>query len=210
MSHHELTNDDALRAVCKLVGREQPGFQWTKDLVKAINIIRAADEKKRGDRDFQEWLWEDSRIAGVGQGTIPIGPALDNEKFRLWLAAKSMEPLPASAEDRLRFLTALYEDLKRQLRPLLGLRMPHLKIFRVIAALYPEAMTVMASKEMLKELVEMMGGRHLPPVERHLWVRWRLDGLLGNPGNDPTPLALRISLPWLLYEHVKRAPSAVA
>jgi probable HAF family extracellular repeat protein len=56
----------------------------------------------------------------------------------------------------------------------------------------------------LKTLVQAMGGPRLGGLERHLWVRKRLDDVLGNPGSGPAVLAERLSIPWLVYEHVDR------
>jgi hypothetical protein len=47
----------------------------------------------------------------------------------------------------------------------------------------------------------------LQPVERHLWVRERLDRVLGPAKTDPKSLAERISLPWMLYARFVRADS---
>jgi 5-methylcytosine-specific restriction protein B len=177
-------------------------------LAETLRWVRAADETQRGTREFQERLWEHNHVAAVGQGRISVDQALDEESFRRWLAARSMEPLPDSDAERRRFLTTLYDDLSKKLEPVTT-AMPHLKIFRVIAALYPEAMTTIASRGMLAQLARAMGapGKSLTPVERHVWVRNRLDELLGDPGNDPDALAERIALPWMLYERFVQAPA---
>ena len=111
-----------------------------------------------------------------------------------------MAPLPASMEERLRFLTALHQDLRKQLEPFVR-SVPHLKIFRVLATLYPDAMTTVASMGAMAKLAHAMDSdRTLDSAGRHVWVRHRLDSLLGDPANNPLALAERMALPWLLYE----------
>jgi hypothetical protein len=209
MIGHSLATDEGLRAACEAVGDprtwDAPRTEWTRLLATTIGWVRETDEKGRSTREFQERLWEHNHVAAVGQGNIPVDRALDDPAFRQWLAAKSMEPLPASAEARLPFLTDLYEQLKEKLAPV-SRAVPHLKIFRVMVALYPEAMTTVASAGMLDELTRAMGSDHrLPPVERHLWVRERLDKVLGQAATSPKNLAERMVLPWMLYARFVQA-----
>jgi len=214
MVQHDLTTDEGLRAACQSIwpperlGGERS--EWIPQLAETIRWVRAADEKERSTREFQHRLWEDNHVAAIGQGTIPIGRALDDETFCRWLAARSMNPVPSSPEERLRFLTSLYEDLKDKLEPFLDGKVPHLKIFRVMAALYPEAMTTVASTGVLDKLTRALGsGRRLDPVERHVWTRERLDRVLGAPSTEPEPLAERITLPWVLYARFVQTPTEV-
>jgi 5-methylcytosine-specific restriction enzyme B len=66
--------------------------------------------------------------------------------------------------------------------------------------MYPEAMTSIASIGHMHRLARALGApRGLEPVTRHVWVRERLDGLLGPAGQEPVALAERLSLPWMLY-----------
>jgi 5-methylcytosine-specific restriction protein B len=209
MVGHSLATDEGLRAACEALGDprtwETERTEWTRQLAATLEWVRGTDEEERRTREFQERLWEHNHVAAVGQGNIPIDRALDDPAFREWLAAKSVEPLPAPVEARLPFLTNLYEQLKEKLAPV-SRAIPHLKIFRVMAALYPEAMTTVASAGMVDELTRAMGsGRRLPAVERHLWVRERLDRVLGPAAGDPKSLAERISLPWMLYARFVQA-----
>lgn len=215
MTSFDLTTDDGLRAAIDSIGHAdtwgEDGSQWIKDLAVTIEWVRAADEAQRASREFQHRLWEDNHVAAVGQGQIRVDEALADDGFRRWLAAKSVEPLPPSPEARLPFLTALYEALKERLESLLTRhKTPHLKIFRVMAALYPEAMTTVASTGMLDKLSRTMGStRRLEPVERHVWVRSRIDQLLGSSPGDAIALAERMSIPWMLYARFVQPSSEV-
>lgn len=211
MSSYDLTTDDGLLAACQAIGPWQQwatgGSQWIRLLSETLQWVKSADESQRASREFQQRLWEKNNVAAVGQGQIPVDRALDDEGFRKWLSGRSMQALPPKTQDRLHFLTDLYRELKESLQPFLEGVTPHLKIFRVIAALYPEGMTTVASTSLLHKLTKAMGSsRTLEPVERHVWTRERLDRVLGDPGPDPTSLAERMSLAWMLFERFVQAP----
>ena len=107
-------------------------------------------------------------------------------------------------------MTSLYDDLKEKLEPFLDQKIPHLKIFRVMTALYPEGMTTVASAGALDKLTRAMGSAHrLDRVERHVWTRERLDQVLGAASSEPLPLAERITLPWMIYERFVQTPAEV-
>ena len=195
----DLATDEGLRAACAMIGPRDTS-EWVQDLARTIQMVRSASEEERAERAFQERLWEHNHVASPGQGQISVTRALDADDFRKWLATASAEPLPESREHRVRALTALYAGLQDRIRGYVD-RIPHLKMFRVIAALYPEAMTTIADRHKVQELAKRMGaGRGLVTIEQHVWVRERLDGLLGEASRDAIPLAERMSLPWMLYE----------
>lgn len=212
MSERNLTTDEGLRSACAVVMDrstwDDQRINWVRQLAGTLAWVRSTDEGGRATRDFQYRLWEQNHVAAVGQGQIPVDAALDDSSFREWLAARSMQPLPADPDARTRFLTELYEGLKDRLVPVCR-AVPHLKIFRVMAALYPAGMTTVASAGMLDALTRAMGSRRrLPPVERHVFVRTRIDSVLGAPSTADDELALRMTIPWLLYEEFVLAPSA--
>ena len=214
MSSYDLTNDQGLRSAIESIGPStswsEEGSRWIRNLAATIDWVRSSTVEHRATEEFQHRLWEDNHVAAVGQGQIRVDEALANETFRRWLAAKSMEPLPSSTEARLSFLSELYEALKKQLEALLTRhKTPHLKIFRVLAALYPEAMTTVASTGMLHKLAKAMGSGPLDPVERHVWVRSRIDTLLGDSPHVSLALAERMAIPWIVYERFVQTPSDV-
>ncbi len=215
MSTHDLASDEGLRAAVEAIG-DPSGWseaekRWTRDIAETIRWVRSADVLERSTREFQERLWNDNHIAAVGQGNINIGNALDDPGFRSWFAERSMNQIPGSKEEWSWFLTELHLELEARLQPFLGKGVPHLKIFRVLAALYPEAMTTIASRSALASLFRVMGGETaVEPAGRHVWIRHRLDGLLGDPGSEPQALAERMVLAWMLHEQqFAGAPTSV-
>ncbi|MGE3274950.1 MAG: McrB family protein [Vicinamibacterales bacterium] len=200
---HDLKTDEGLRAALESVREPvDENETWSARLAGVLDWLRAASETERQGRDFQERLWEDNWVASTGQGNIALDQAFDDQSFRNWFAARSMMPLPSQEEARAQFLNELYQDIKGHLEPFLaGGRIPRLKILRVMAVLYPQVMTSIADVTKLARLVrDMAGPRAMTPAERHLWVRHRIDQVLGPPGADSRSLALRVTLPWRLYE----------
>lgn len=209
---YDLSSDDGLRAACEAIGRpaawDEGSAEWIRDLAETIGWVRSADQNTRRTLEFQHRLWEENHVSAVGLGNIPVDRALQNADFREWLAAKSMESLPAVREEQGRFLTALYQEIKRHLGPFIDRRVPHLKIFRVLAALYPEAMTTVASAGSLTHLATSMGAeRALEPPVQHVWLRQRLEAVLGDQGSEPIAIAEGMALPWMLYARYVLPPT---
>lgn len=202
MKQIDLTTNEGLKAACDRVGSPKGWGAlsgWSEEVGKFIQLIRDTDEADRASPDFQWMLWETNPIAHVGQCRISVAAALHDKDFRRWLAERSMIGLPGSGVQRLVMLGDLCHEIKIRLMDFVGSRMPHLKVFRVMAALYPEAMTTIASRDHLAELARVMGSRRpLEDVARHVWVRERFDAAIGSPLGGLDDLAFRITLPWMV------------
>jgi hypothetical protein len=165
--------------------------------------VKAALPSKLEDTEFLKWLWEDTTVSSTGNGSVKIGPALENAAFRHWFASEVAKPLPdddLGAEAR---LTEVYNGLRERMNTLCG-RTPRLKINRVLCAIYPEHFTTIADLGALHYLNREMGGSASDhPVRAHKAIRRRIDTLLGSvPSGDSIALMRRICLPWLLYERI--------
>jgi len=214
MPDYDLTTEEGLRVACEALGRPETwgpnAGLWNRNLTDTLKWVRSATQTERSTREFQERLWERNHVAAIGQGTISVDRALDDEGFRRWLSARSMGRLPDTPQERLVFLTSFYQEVKDRLAPFLDEKVPHLKIFRVMAALFPEGMTSVASGGALQKLAKAMGSaRGLEPVERHVWVRERIDRVLPAPSGEPAMLAERMTIPWMLYERFVQPASEI-
>lgn len=201
----DISTDTGLRAACLELGEGNP--EWNRRLANVLEWWSGLSKDARADRQVQQRLWEDNHVAAVGQGNISVDRALDDAGFRAWLAERSMQPLPADVEARSDFIQALHDDLRdRVMTILVGSARPLLKIFRVMAVLYPEAMTTVAAMGALHQLGRAMGvPKGLYAAREHAWVRQRIDQMLGPAGNGCEPQAARMTLPWLLLERFVRA-----
>ena len=171
---------------------------WQQRVAEFIAWVEGLDRDGRADEAFQRALWDDNPISAVGMGRIDVSAAVADPAFRDWLAEQSVQPLPADQDTRVRHLENIYAGLQERLRRYCR-RQPHLKIFRVLAALFPDDLTCMVDMGKAERLARaLLGARH-GAVERHLLIRRRLDQVLGPPSADLQGKAERMRLPWLLY-----------
>lgn len=179
--------------------------EWAARLAEIITRVRNADEDERSTFEFQQMLWENNDVSDTGRGAVKIDAALQNEGFRRWFAARSLEPLPRNEAARTAALRERYEELLERLSEFAD-RNAHLKVYRVLAVLYPGELTTLAARWTLHELARAMGaprGGH--PVERHAFILSRLREAIGDPGPDDHALALWLGLPWHIYARVVQA-----
>ncbi|MCB9726598.1 MAG: hypothetical protein H6748_21305 [Spirochaetaceae bacterium] len=176
--------------------------EWAGRLAKVISTVRSANEATRATLEFQQMLWEDNNVAAIGMGTVKIEDALANEGFRTWLAARSLEPLPEDRAARPAALRQFFDELIERLSEFAD-RNAHLKVYRVLAVLYPGELTTLAARSKLYELASAMGaprGGH--PIDRHAYVLSRFREAIGEPDSDDLSLAMWLGLPWHVYARV--------
>jgi len=210
MATYDLSNLAELKAACDSL--PPPTGDWLEALAETLRHVQEANQDERATPEFQLWLWEENRVAAVGQGKISVESAIADPEFRKWLAAVSVAPQPDDPVRRVAELQALYEELVERLGSYCT-RIPHLKIFRVLAALYPAQVTTVADRRAARVLFKAMGGKRLDGIERHAWILSRLDEALGPCGDSAHEMAQRMILPWMLYaRHVKRGdePTEIA
>lgn len=203
MARYDLKTDEGLERASKELQQSRGGEDWYEEWIEGLardfEWIRNANEATRRQLAFQQRLWEENHVSSVGQGNVSVELALQDESFRAWLAQRSMQPLPDSPERRLDHLAKLYDQIIERLKPFCN-RNPHLKVFRVLVALYPGELTTICYRRSLRRLHFAMGGlRGVSPMARHAYVLDRLRKVLGEAGSDLRDLARRVALPWLLY-----------
>ena len=209
MSNIDLTTDDGLRAACEQVkaaiqADSAPAAErWEQNLTAFLQWVSEASETNRATLEFQERLWDEESVSATGQGNIDVRPALQDEKFRTWLAAESVKPLPEQPSDRDRYLVTLHDELVERINAYCRAT-PRLKILRVLAALYPRRFTSVAHQRKLRQVHRAFFARRKRehPVIYNSQIVDRLSEVLGMAGNSARELAQRMSLPWWLYAKV--------
>jgi hypothetical protein len=185
---------------------EDKYVEWHGDLSKFLELVSTSDEATRATLEFQTSLWDDNPVAGPGQGSISVKEAIANEEFRSWTASNSIQPVPKAYEESIARLEPLYTGLTERLAPHCK-RIPHLKIFRVLASFFPSNFTVIADRDKLKDLHEaMFDNEGASPVARHVNIMRRLEEALGPAPSDAVNLAWRMMFPWYLYKTAFDAP----
>lgn len=202
---NQLEDAVALRASLDavLAGPAKSAVRWYTDLGAFLTDVQGADREKLRDRTFLRRLWDDNPVSAVGNGTVKIAPALENDEFVDWFAERASAALPHDPLDAEAVLTALYKETAQRLGELCG-RTPRLKLNRVLCALFPDHFTTIADVGKLLYLHREMGGsQNDHPVHAHISVRRRIDEVLGAVGaEDALGKVRQMCLPWMLYERL--------
>jgi hypothetical protein len=141
-------------------------------------------------------------------GTVDISAAIESPEFRAWFAEESLKPLGNSRQERLARLSALYQLIVDKLKGD-SKRTPHVKIFRVLAALYPQYFSTITNKHMALSLHRALYGKIKKPdvVRRQLEIRERLDSVQGASDGSFKSLASRMAMAWFVFEDYVHAPA---
>lgn len=203
MATIDLTSTDVLRA---LHSRFSPGpindgyREWQDRLVPFLDWVKNTPESERATPDFQTRLWDDNPVSSAGRGTIPVDQVLRDGEFRKWLARVSIEPVPEPVDRATPHLDALYREIVDRIKPH-SPKIPHLKIFRVLAALFPRHFTTVCDRYEMERLHrQMFGSKGESPVARHANVLRRLEEVLGPTPLETRGLVTRMTFPWYLLE----------
>lgn len=183
-----------------------PGaLKWFERLDAFFRRVQEATPADLRNQPLLEDIWDDNPVAAVGNGTVKMSPALEDEEFVSWFSQLATRQLPEDAAQAEAELTALYDELMSRLQALCK-RTPRLKANRVLCALFPSHFTTIADVGALRYLHREMGGsRKDHPVHAHLAIRRRIDEVVGPASkDDPLDAVRRMCLPWMLYERVAR------
>ncbi|MES9887332.1 MAG: hypothetical protein ABW140_11005, partial [Candidatus Sedimenticola sp. 6PFRAG1] len=196
----DLTKDEQLKQAVGSINPLERNSDWLTRLEKFISYVQQADYTARKSKEFHGRIWEDNHVSSVGMGTVDISGAIDDADFRQWFAEESMKPLADSAEGRLNQFQSFYEEIMSRLKEFSS-RIPHVKIFRVFAVLYPNYFTTITNRRMALICHRALFGRRKKPdfVQRQIEIRERLDRILGPCGDSPRDLAERMTVAWFIF-----------
>ncbi|WP_051235262.1 McrB family protein [Marinimicrobium agarilyticum] len=205
------TEDETLKATLEGIKPFERNPDWLSGLTAFLEFVQSADLETRKTREFQQVLWEESRVSGVGMGTVDVSAALEAPEFCEWVAEQSVRPVPEDPEARLAFFQAFHDGLVSQMKTYCK-RVAWVKIFRVLAAFYPRYFTTITYRRMALECHRAWFGKQKKPggVKRQLDLMTRLHDLLGPPDDSPRLLAERMTLPWMVYQEYVQSVSTEA
>jgi hypothetical protein len=143
----DLSNDQQLAEVLAKIDPMEVNAGWVNNIVNFLDYVRAADLDTRKTHEFQRRLWEDNPVSGIGMGTVDISAALDDPEFCSWMAEESFKLLPESPDARKAFLQNFFNQIVEKLKQY-SRRVPWMKIFRALAALYPRYFTTITYRRM--------------------------------------------------------------
>ena len=192
-----------LNAVLASSAKSASAGRWYEELEAFLADIKCTDTSKLKDRTFLRRLWDDNPVSAVGNGTVKMTPALENDEFVEWFAERASSPLPLDPLEAETVITSLYKEAAQRLGKLCG-RTPRLKLNRVLCALFPDYFTTIADVGKLLYLHRAMGGLQSDhAVRAHVAVRRRIDEVLGDLADgDERARVVRMCLPWMLYKRL--------
>lgn len=204
MTTSRIRQPDALRSACEAAEKEMAEragkSHWIAQISEFINWFRQASERERASEDFQRKLWDDNPVAAIGQGRIDVSPVLKDREFRTWLASELSRDLGEDVAARHKHIDSLAKRLRGKLGDSLP-RIPQAKMLRVLAIAFPHDFTTVVDGRRVRALYRaMFGGRAKRPILANFEIMDRLAEVLGPPDDKPQELAVRMALPWTLYE----------
>lgn len=195
---------DKLEAACQEADQQARAeghyaANWRDELATFLGWVRSADVEQRRTQEFQKKLWDENPVTSVGMGTVRVDPALGDAEFRNWVASIGLENLPEDVTARTARLEKIHREMIERVTKHTD-RTPHLKILRVMAALFPRDFTTIADGARLRQLHDAL----CPPergtaVARSVRIMIRLGEVLGEVKDEPMSLSDRMTLPWMLY-----------
>lgn len=200
MMKYDLKDNKQLHDLASKIVPQQSNPGWVESLAEFIAYVREADLEIRSSKEFHEKIWEDNPVSNVGMGTVNISAAIDDKGFRQWFAEESLKILEDSEEAVAKQLEGFFRELIERLKAFSN-RTPYVKIFRVLAVLYPRHFTTIADRRLAKLMHKALFGKRKDqgPVQRQLEMRARIDGLFGPIQDEPELLAQRMTYAWILY-----------
>ncbi|MFO7593222.1 MAG: hypothetical protein R6X15_04150 [Pseudomonadota bacterium] len=195
----DLSQDDVLRNTLAKVNPEERS-EWVRNLEELLSYVQQADLETRRSKAFHKRIWEENAVSDIGMGTVDISAAIDDAGFRNWFAEESVKPLPEGYEEKLVWFNTFYGEIVKRLKQFSS-RTARVKIFRVLAAHYPQYFTTITHVTKALELHRKMFGKVKKPdhIRRQLEIRERIDRFLEPCSDDLHNIAARMTIPWLLY-----------
>lgn len=210
-----LTNNDEL---LELIQKVQPKIEsqegtsnWVTRLNALFTKVQGASLEERSSLAFHQMLWEDNAISGVGMGTVRLEGALEDEEFRSWIAEYSLKAPPSDTQEKAEFYQAFLDGIVSRIKKHAN-RTPWVKIFRVIAAFFPQDFTTITNRWDVGNLHKKIFGKKKSGnyVLHHIRITEKITELLGECENTPEALSKRIPIAWMIYAELNEESEEVS
>lgn len=211
----DLKSDDGLRRICEEVDalmEEESHAERLRDRVALLSEVRATPPEQRSSVEFLEKVWFDETLGGMKNGKFQrMSEVIADEDFRSWFAGRVAIDLPSreNGESRVDGLEEMRKELLARAKPVLG-RRPLLMVNRLLTVLFPEDLIAISFERNLFRVLRALGGKgseRNDHVKANAWICWRLEEVLGSPGETLEALAKRQYLAKLLSNRLKESES---
>lgn len=129
---------------------------WRTNYIAHVKRIQSATDTEWMTPTFQEALWDDDSISGVGPGSsVTVAGAYKNKSLARALRAAFETTPHASAEDRGLFLQKLYDDTLEQVEQYND-RRPKARLTRLLAALFPEDISCILGRRRFHQVLRLL------------------------------------------------------
>lgn len=176
--------------------------EWRRRYLDHLHIVHNADREVWLKPSFQQSLWESDAISSIGPGqSVTVTGAYDDSELASLLFDARERGLPISIEERGAALQSLYDMVLERVYPRYTPRRPRARIVRILAALFPEAMTCLMDARRVNAVQRALIGRRLPGgfVAQHADIR----ALIAQANDQPPASDLNVDqsiFAWFLWE----------
>ncbi len=205
----DLKDDSELRQACQSLLSDQSTRaerqQWVENLGRHLVSVRDAPREMFCSTDFQKKLWDSENVSATGSGNIRVDKLIHDQEMAdlLWrLKSTALSPIASERADQ---IAKFWTDANNRIKDLGLERTPRLKLYRVFAAIHPEAFTTVAHQRKMKDVARALGVGSSKefsdqPTALHQRIVDRISEVLGTA---PPPLEQefleQMTLPWLLF-----------
>jgi len=184
------------------------GWQkWHADHTAILVDVRTLSPEQIAAPEFRSRLWMDNPVSSSGASAISMKEIVENHELAQWVAATAKMSLPPRGPERIKVLEKVHDDLCTHVKQAntQTAKMPWLRILRVMATLFPEDYSNVASEYRLRRVGRAIFGR-LPKAGREsitalsARILDHLVEILGPTDGTPEQIALRGEFVWFLWE----------
>ena len=98
--HSDLSKDTELKTILDDISPSERNPDWVSSLTDFLEYVEGADLETRKTLEFQQKLWEENAVSGVGMGTVNISAALEDPELRSRLSHYLKVQKPESPDSK--------------------------------------------------------------------------------------------------------------
>lgn len=182
--------------------------KWRQNYIDQLKTVAGADAATWSSPAFQQRLWDDGSVSGVGAGqsVTLVGAYTDQELATLLLDARgSLDGL--TLEQRGARLQSFYDEVLSLVHPRYTPRRPKARLVRLLSAMFPDDMTCLMDAGRVWGLQRLLSAVRLPGdfIAQNPALRENLREVLG-PATTVEAKVEQSMFTWFLWQEVVDKP----